>query len=917
MNESTIIEQQEANRSDPALRGGLPEQFVNLVYASALRQLNNDSHAAADVTQAVFLVAMQKQRAGKLPRDERLAGWLVKVTGFCVKKAKRAAMRRSFHERQAMRSETMERESSTAEVAEVLDDALMKLGEVDREVVVRRYLHGEAVGSVATAVRLTENATHVRIGRALEKLRKILARRGVVAPAAVLTTLMVAESAKAAPAVVVAGSSAAAISIAKGATMAMKLAALKTAAAWVVMATVIGAAAIIVAQRHEEAKAVVAVNEAVKVDDVAQLARWSVILNEAGAAEVKKAGTPLATESKVYEGMTAHAATLRQVVKNTMDRNGAVRTSQDLAFAWDGQTRDNKLYFTHSYYGYWVNFDNKSDVNMMGSGGGNYDGRDDFERVAADHIRVTINRPDLKFGIHEMIRRIGNYSGEGEQAIVFSRELSAGDATAFLGRYVGPSGKVYYHLIVWEVFKAHREQMDMVSSQTDSGWWCKNGPEPLRKWSDTARLWKAQAVHGKGEVPAGFEKQLEDGKVVRLVALCRPSKWPGCWWDAQGNPVTGLSFPRIHGDPQDGLMASVAVKGEVSEFDLETPLGRIHDHRPPEYAASGHEKIDETKPLQVGVTVGPWKQVGSLYEHQSITVGDVEYRVNKVTSFGDKSFLVSFWRTGNLSNEDHVVPATVDGKTVKEMQWIKPLIYGPKPEAGTRRESPNFYGMAANDVKEFRIYQRKREWVTFEGFAKEPKVVPQMVVSEAEISHAEALTKLRADQKKLAELQAKRAQWRTIPADAKTEMGALRVLVDAIQRGDEKAVQAMFVSDQPRVAEQFAAMAHVLVVMEQARTMAVERFGELAVADQLGGKVERLEDDLMGGKWERTADGVLACHNISLRKQADGTYAICWDNDVQASEVQAMTAWAEKLKRLLEENREMTLEEFKVASSRK
>ncbi|MCL2649105.1 MAG: sigma-70 family RNA polymerase sigma factor, partial [Phycisphaerales bacterium] len=218
MNERTMIGQEKEGdvirhadqSSDPALRGGggacpqereaLLGRFADLVYASALRQMNGDTHAAADVTQAVFIVAMEKRRAGKLPEDERLAGWLLKVTAFCVKKARWAAMQRRFHERRAMRSEVMQQELSTDAVAKALDGALLKLGAIDREVVVRRYLHGETVGSVAAAVRMTENAASQRIGRALEKLRKILARRGVVVPAVALTGVMIAESAKAAPA---------------------------------------------------------------------------------------------------------------------------------------------------------------------------------------------------------------------------------------------------------------------------------------------------------------------------------------------------------------------------------------------------------------------------------------------------------------------------------------------------------------------------------------------------------------------------------------------------------------------------------------------------------------------------------------------------------------------------------------------
>ncbi|MCL2639289.1 MAG: sigma-70 family RNA polymerase sigma factor [Phycisphaerales bacterium] len=296
-------------------------RFTGLVYASALRQMGGDTHAAADVTQAVFIVAMQKR--GKLPRNERLAGWLLRVTTFCVKNAQRAAVRRSFHERQAMRSETMERESSANEVARVLDEALLKLGTIDREAVVRRYLHGENVRFVAAAVRLTENATHVRVGRALEKLRKILAKRGVVAPATALTMLMLAESAKAVPAAVVeggGGSSATVISIAKGAAMAMKIAAFKTAAAGVVMTAAIGITAVVVAQRHDVPKVAVA---ATAPEEVAatQKANESFSAKVQDALQIKRTNADMLTAlaDAVQNVDMANTREVQPLIQNLVD----------------------------------------------------------------------------------------------------------------------------------------------------------------------------------------------------------------------------------------------------------------------------------------------------------------------------------------------------------------------------------------------------------------------------------------------------------------------------------------------------------------------------------------------------------------------------------------------------------------------
>ena len=116
-----------------------------------------------------------------------MLGWLVEVTRYAVKGG--AAWGGSagvLHEGRAgsLREEAM-KESQVLEecsegVREALDEALLSLGRVDREVVVRRYLRGEAVRVVAGAMGLEENTAGGRIGRALEKLRRALGRRGVV-----------------------------------------------------------------------------------------------------------------------------------------------------------------------------------------------------------------------------------------------------------------------------------------------------------------------------------------------------------------------------------------------------------------------------------------------------------------------------------------------------------------------------------------------------------------------------------------------------------------------------------------------------------------------------------------------------------------------------------------------------------------
>ena len=77
---------------------------------------------------------------------------------------------------------------------EGLDEALLGLGSMDREVVARRYLRSESVRDMAAALGMTENTTSKRIERALVKLRGILTRRGVTIGTSAIAGVIASEA---------------------------------------------------------------------------------------------------------------------------------------------------------------------------------------------------------------------------------------------------------------------------------------------------------------------------------------------------------------------------------------------------------------------------------------------------------------------------------------------------------------------------------------------------------------------------------------------------------------------------------------------------------------------------------------------------------------------------------------------------
>lgn len=180
----------------------LVRRHVNLVHSVALRQVNGDTHLAADVAQAVFVDLARK--APSLTRHRVLAGWLFTSTRFAGAKAVRSEQRRQAREKEAHLMEELTRDPSVLPEWErlrpVLDEVIGELDENDRKAILLRFFEGRDFTSIGARLELNANSARMRVERALEKLRSRLARRGLTSTSAALATVLANQAVVAAPA---------------------------------------------------------------------------------------------------------------------------------------------------------------------------------------------------------------------------------------------------------------------------------------------------------------------------------------------------------------------------------------------------------------------------------------------------------------------------------------------------------------------------------------------------------------------------------------------------------------------------------------------------------------------------------------------------------------------------------------------
>jgi len=178
--------------------GELLQRHVNLVYSAALRQVQGDVHLAQDVAQCVFSDLARKARS--IQTRENLAGWLYTSTHFAAAKAVRKEQRRRQREQEAAPMHDNEPPPDWEQLRPLLDSAMHRLKESDRQAILMRYFEKRSLGEIALQIGVTENTARMRLERALDKLRLYLSSKGATTSATLLASALSANAIETAPA---------------------------------------------------------------------------------------------------------------------------------------------------------------------------------------------------------------------------------------------------------------------------------------------------------------------------------------------------------------------------------------------------------------------------------------------------------------------------------------------------------------------------------------------------------------------------------------------------------------------------------------------------------------------------------------------------------------------------------------------
>ena len=177
----------------------LVDRRLPQVLATAMR-ITRNADLARDVAQQTFI--RLASRPPRLALDRSLSAWLhVTAHSFAIDLI-RAEESRRRREHAVTPDHNMPEEPAAdwSRLAPVIDELISALPAADREAVILRFIEGQSHSRIATRLGLTENTARMRVNRALEKLRSLLARRGIATTAAALALALPAYAAAPVPA---------------------------------------------------------------------------------------------------------------------------------------------------------------------------------------------------------------------------------------------------------------------------------------------------------------------------------------------------------------------------------------------------------------------------------------------------------------------------------------------------------------------------------------------------------------------------------------------------------------------------------------------------------------------------------------------------------------------------------------------
>ncbi len=696
----------------------LAQRHVDWIYAAAKRQVH-DAHLASNVTQAVFVVLARK--AASISQSTSLSGWLFRTTRYCAMDAKKMDARRRYHERHAAmeRTESIELESMEwREVTPQLDEAVARLSKRDREAIVLRFYRDQSMSEIAAATGVSEEAAKKRVARAVEKLRKALARRGVkeIGALAIASGLSAAIAEKA-PAQLVqsvssaAGTaSAAATQIASGAMNMMIYAKLKLVAL-VMLAIVFTPALVMLVHGAVSKPNQASTTQSAQWPDAAAAPDGPVLVCMWEALVQKDTADAIVASGKAIPGAKSEIPLLLCPSEKVMNLIVAARKEhtfpgliKSLNWLEDGKTHSVSTSGIITLEGASPD-GRRAPMEFSGSCGGFYSLLQNKEMA---HLQFD---GSLTVYLSQSVN--ANFS--------FGTDLHHGDCVLLIANVGGtPSKGEVRHLLIFQAVQVANDDAAWVRKIVDVPQWVDIGLEGALRVAKDVADWNRGAGTSSPEVIERWTHELPNGAKARLVAIGKFGEMTYRFWDPEGTPLK----------TQEGWVRALPPEQRPPEMlaVVEFTLPKSGSTKEKQFEGMRNTMSSEiTKssgPLTVefGIAGGEWKDVGTIKQGETKAIAGGTFKLREVKRFTERSG--SFpGRTVVIGDFTDLPDLQFGVAGVDKKGNEEPADNGYAQSIGR----PSGNGIMAtqipigmSELDHIVLRTRQRQWTRFENVAKEP-----------------------------------------------------------------------------------------------------------------------------------------------------------------------------------------------------